>query len=77
MTTNNLLDKPNKIYSIDKTGITSYNSPFKIVYNKDTKAQTVTSIQNSEINNVYNVIIILKAITKSSVGQHGPRQMRR
>jgi hypothetical protein len=29
-------------------------------------------IQNSKVNNVQNVIIIQKAITKSSVGQHGP-----
>jgi hypothetical protein len=29
-------------------------------------------VQNTEVNNVYNVIIIQKANTKSSVGQHGP-----
>jgi hypothetical protein len=29
-------------------------------------------IQNSEVNIVKNVIIIQKANTKSSVGQHGP-----
>jgi hypothetical protein len=29
-------------------------------------------IQNSKVNNVENAIIIQKAITKSSVGQHGP-----
>jgi hypothetical protein len=27
---------------------------------------------NSDVNNVSNGIIIQKAITKSSVGQHGP-----
>jgi hypothetical protein len=29
-------------------------------------------IQNSEVNDVYNAIVIQKAITKSSLGQHGP-----
>jgi hypothetical protein len=29
-------------------------------------------IQNSEVNNAWNEIIVQKAITKSSVGQHGP-----
>jgi hypothetical protein len=28
-------------------------------------------IQNGEVNNVQNVIVIQKAITKLSVGQHG------
>jgi hypothetical protein len=31
-----------------------------------------SEIQNSEVNNVQNAIIIQKAITKSSGGQHGP-----
>jgi hypothetical protein len=35
------------------------------------------NIQNSEVNNVQNIIIIQTAITKSSVEQLGPRQMRR
>ena len=30
------------------------------------------TIQNSEVNKVWNVNIIQKTITKSSVGQHGP-----
>jgi hypothetical protein len=30
------------------------------------------AIQNSKVNNVYNVTIVQKAITKSSVGQNGP-----
>jgi hypothetical protein len=29
-------------------------------------------VQNSEVNNVQNVTIIQKEITKSNVGQHGP-----
>jgi hypothetical protein len=29
-------------------------------------------LQNSEVNNEYNVIIVQKAITKSSGRQHGP-----
>jgi hypothetical protein len=32
----------------------------------------VCGIQNSEVNDVSNVIIIQNANTKSSVGQHGP-----
>jgi hypothetical protein len=30
------------------------------------------NIQNSEVNNVQNVTTVQKAITKSSVRQHGP-----
>lgn len=43
MVANNLLDKPNRIFNIDETGITSDHAPPKIVCNKNTKAQAVTS----------------------------------
>jgi hypothetical protein len=35
-------------------------------------SSNLRNIQNSKVNNVLNIIIILKAITKSSAGQHGP-----
>ncbi|XP_062575887.1 uncharacterized protein LOC134237756 [Saccostrea cucullata] len=49
MTTNNLLDKPNRIFNIDETGITTDHVPPKIVCNKNTSAQAVTSPRSSTI----------------------------
>lgn len=49
MVANNLLDKPNRIFNIDETGITSDHAPPKIVCNRDTKAQAVTSPRSSTI----------------------------
>jgi hypothetical protein len=39
---------------------------------KNDKLAMTYIVQNSEVNNVYNVTTVQKAITKSSVGQHGP-----
>jgi hypothetical protein len=41
-------------------------------YASKTFGRIVLEIQNSKVNNVYTAIIIQKAITKSSTGQHGP-----
>jgi hypothetical protein len=30
------------------------------------------NLENSEVKNVYNITVVQKAITKSSVRQHGP-----
>jgi hypothetical protein len=51
---------------------TCNNDPYK---QKTELLQTLSAkakVQNSEVNNVQNVITIQKAITNSSVGQHGP-----
>ena len=49
LTTNKLHDKPNRIFNIDETGITTDHSPPKIVCKKDTKPQSITSERNSTI----------------------------
>lgn len=63
MVANNLLDKPNQIFNLDETGITSDHAPPKIVCNKDAKAQAVTSPMSS------TVIIIAAG---NSIGNHIP-----
>lgn len=42
MVANILLDKPNRIFNKDETGINSDYAPPKIVCNKDTKPKAVT-----------------------------------
>jgi hypothetical protein len=43
-----------------------------VIYKLKNQNNSSIIIQNSEVNNVQNVTIVQKAITKSSVGQHGP-----
>jgi hypothetical protein len=51
---------------------------FQIDFENNGNLKYYVEIQNSEVNNVYNVIKVQKANTKSSAGQHGPpRQIRR
>ena len=43
LTTNNLTNKPNRIYNIDETGISTEHTPPRIVCDKNTNPQAVTS----------------------------------
>lgn len=49
MVANNLLDKPIRIFYLYEIEITSDHAPPKIVCNKDTKAQAVTSPRSSTV----------------------------
>ena len=49
LTSNNLVNKPERIYNIDETGISTEHSPPKIVCGKDTNPQSVTSPRGSTI----------------------------
>ena len=49
LTTNNLRDKPERIYNIDETGISTEHTPPKIVCDKDSNPQSVTSPRGSKI----------------------------
>ncbi|MEW8548101.1 MAG: hypothetical protein AB2693_31750 [Candidatus Thiodiazotropha sp.] len=49
LTSNNLINKPERIYNIDETGISTEHSPPKIVCSKDTNPQSVTSPRGSTI----------------------------
>ena len=50
LTTNNLRDKPERIYNIDETGISTEHTPPKIVCDKDSNQQCVTSLRGWTIN---------------------------
>lgn len=65
---NNLLDKPNRIFNKDETGITPDHAPPKIVCNKDTKAQAVTLPRSSTIT----IIVAGNAIGSYSSIFHFP-----
>lgn len=43
LTKSNLHDKPKNIYNIDETGFSTEHSPLKIICNRNTKSQAVTS----------------------------------
>jgi hypothetical protein len=58
------------IYIIVSNGICSIRTVSHI--GNIVSRHTAVYIQNSEVNNVSNAIIIQKANTKSSAGQHGP-----
>jgi hypothetical protein len=49
LTSNNIKDKPHKIYNIDETGVNSEHSPPKIVCRKDTTPQNITSARSSTV----------------------------
>jgi hypothetical protein len=49
LTENDLLDKPERIYNIDETGISTQHTPPKIVCDKESKPQTVTSPKSSNV----------------------------
>jgi hypothetical protein len=53
------------------------SSGIRIVGEKHSWYRHTTKIQNSKVNNVSNVIIILEANTKLSQGNTEPRQTRR
>ncbi|XP_060606285.1 uncharacterized protein LOC132758607 [Ruditapes philippinarum] len=46
---NNIKDKPNKIFNIDETGVNTEHSPPKVICKKDTTAQNITSARSSTI----------------------------
>jgi hypothetical protein len=50
LTENDLLDKPERIYNIDETGISTQNSPPKIVCEKESKPQSVKSPRSSNVS---------------------------
>ena len=49
LTTNNLTNKPERIYNIDETGVSTEHSPPKIVCNVGTNPQAVTSPRSSTV----------------------------
>ncbi len=49
LTTNGLKDKPECIYNIDETGVNSEHSPPKIVCDKNTVPQNITSSRSSTV----------------------------
>ena len=63
LTSNNIKDKPHKIYNIDEIGVSTEHTPPKIVCNKDTVPQNITSSRSS------NVTVIAAG---SAVGQSIP-----
>ena len=49
LTTNGLKDKPQNIFNIDETGVTSEHSPPKIICDKNIKPQNITSARSSTV----------------------------
>ncbi|MEW8543568.1 MAG: hypothetical protein AB2693_08525 [Candidatus Thiodiazotropha sp.] len=49
LTSNNLKNKPERIYNIDETGVSTEHNPPKVICNKDTKPQSVTSPRGSTV----------------------------
>lgn len=47
LSTNNLIDKPNYIFNIDETWVSTEHQPPKVVCGKDTVPQAVTSLRSS------------------------------
>ena len=48
-TSNNLKDKPERIWNIDETGVSTEHSPMRIVCHTDTNPQAVTSMRGSTV----------------------------
>ena len=49
LTNNNLHNKPESIFNIDETGVTTAHSPPKVVCDKDTKPQSITPERSATI----------------------------
>ena len=49
LTSNNLTNKPGRIYNIDETGISTEHTPPRIICDKDTNPQSVTSPRGSTV----------------------------
>ncbi|XP_053392052.1 uncharacterized protein LOC128554769 [Mercenaria mercenaria] len=49
LTTNHLRDKPQNIYNVDETGVNSEHSPPKVVCDKNTVPQNITSSRSSTV----------------------------
>ena len=49
LSTNNLENKPERIYNIDETGITTEHTPPKIICDKNLNPQSVTSLRGATV----------------------------
>jgi len=49
LTDNKIINKPQKIFNIDESGVTSEHTPPKIICNKDTVPQNITSARSSTV----------------------------
>ena len=55
VTKHNLRNKPSRIFNVDETGIATEHSPPKVVCNKESKPQAITSARSATITIIVGV----------------------